>query len=136
MKKMINIAPSGELPVWIEAEPVTDIKQLRGILRQEGGSHYELNIQPIEYIHGNELGFIEGNIIKYATRHRAKNGAEDIKKIIHYCELLLELEYGESKEEESRESDRPKHRESDSTTKPAYFGPSYGGVQGFTKSDN
>jgi len=133
MKKMINIAPSGELPVWKEE---SEIKQLRGILRQEGGSHYELNIQPIEYIHGNELGFIEGNIIKYATRHRAKNGAEDIKKIIHYCELLLELEYGESQEEELRESDSPEHRKSDPTSKPGYFGPTYGGISSYTKSDN
>ena len=69
--------------------------------RQEGGSHYDLPIQPLEYIHANGLGYIEGNIIKYATRHRAKNGEEDIRKIIHYCELLLELEYGTkgSKEE-------------------------------------
>tara|TARA_R100000951_G_scaffold101274_1_gene92594 strand:+ start:204 stop:596 length:393 start_codon:yes stop_codon:yes gene_type:complete len=130
---MINIAPSGELPVWIEAEPVTEIKSLRGILRQEGGSHYELNIQPIEYIHGNELGFIEGNIIKYATRHRAKNGAEDIRKIIHYCELLLELEYGESQEEELRESDSAEHREGDSTAKPQFFPAGYGS---YSESNN
>jgi len=62
--------------------------------KQEGGNHYKLVIQPIEYIVRNQLPFIEGCIVKYATRHRSKNGAEDIKKIIHYCELLLELEYG------------------------------------------
>ncbi len=63
--------------------------------KQEGGQHYKTSIQPIEYIHANKLGFIEGNIIKYITRHKDKNGAEDIRKIIHYCELLLELEYKE-----------------------------------------
>ena len=83
--------------------------------KQEGGSHYDLPIQPLEYIHANQLGYIEGNIIKYATRHRNKNGAEDIKKIIHYCELLLELEYAEECEEEGlRESDSDKHREGES----------------------
>ena len=83
--------------------------------KQEGGSHYDLPIQPLEYIHANQLGYIEGNIIKYATRHRNKNGAEDIKKIIHYCELLLELEYAEECEEEGlRESDSDEHRESES----------------------
>ena len=66
--------------------------------KQEGGDHYKLAIQPIEYITKNHLSFIEGCIVKYATRHRSKNGAEDIKKIIHYCELLLELEYGEEEE--------------------------------------
>ena len=63
--------------------------------KQVGGSHYQMAIQPIEFIQANGIGFIEGSIIKYAVRHRNKNGAEDIKKIIHYCELLLELEYGE-----------------------------------------
>lgn len=63
---------------------------------QISGSHYKkLAIQPIEYTVANGLGFIEGNIIKYITRHKDKNGADDIRKIIHYCQLLLELEYGE-----------------------------------------
>lgn len=64
------------------------------LTKQEGGSHYKDNaIQPIVYIHANKLGFCEGNVVKYITRHKEKNGAEDIRKVIHYCELLLELEY-------------------------------------------
>ena len=55
-----------------------------------------MKIQPIEYITSNGLGFIEGNVVKYISRHKSKNGAEDIRKVIHYCELLLELEYSES----------------------------------------
>jgi len=62
--------------------------------KQEGGGHYkDCAIQPVEYIYHNGIGYLEGNIIKYATRHRDKNGAEDLKKVIHYAELLLELEY-------------------------------------------
>lgn len=61
---------------------------------QIGGSHYrELTIQPIEFIHANGLGFIEGNICKYAARHKNKNGAQDVEKIIHYAKMLLQLEY-------------------------------------------
>ncbi len=61
---------------------------------QIGGGHYkDQPIQPIEYITANNLGFIEGCIVKYITRHKDKNGADDIKKIIHYCQLLLELTY-------------------------------------------
>lgn len=61
---------------------------------QEGGQHYkDKAIQPVVYIHANGLGFCEGNVVKYITRHKEKNGAEDIRKVIHYCELLLELEY-------------------------------------------
>ena len=61
---------------------------------QVAGNHYRsLAIQPVEYIIKNNLGFLEGNIIKYATRYREKGGAEDIRKIIHYAQLILELEY-------------------------------------------
>lgn len=66
---------------------------------QQGGTHYkDCKIQPIEYIHANELDFFQGNIVKYATRHKAKNGAEDLRKVIHYAQLALELQYGEKSE--------------------------------------
>ena len=62
---------------------------------QVGGGHYkDLAIQPAEYNQRNGLGFCEGSVVKYVTRHKAKNGAEDIKKAIHFLELLLELDYG------------------------------------------
>lgn len=65
--------------------------------RQVGGQHYrEGGIQPIEYIHSNDLGYCEGNIVKYITRHDKKGGVEDLNKVIHYAELLKELEYGQT----------------------------------------
>ena len=75
-----------------------EIKMLKGSRATEiqvGGNHYkDFKIMPIEYISKNNLDFLEGNIIKYISRHRNKNGAEDIRKVIHYAELILELEYG------------------------------------------
>ena len=63
---------------------------------QEGGNHYKsLVIQPVEYIHKNNLDYFQGNVIKYITRHKSKNGAEDVRKALHYCQLVLELQYGE-----------------------------------------
>ena len=62
--------------------------------KQESGNHYkDKGIQPIVYIHANNLGFCAGNVVKYVTRYKEKNGAADIRKAIHYLELLLELEY-------------------------------------------
>jgi hypothetical protein len=62
------------------------------LAKQVGGSHYrDKGIQPIIYIHANELGFCEGNVVKYVTRWRDKNGVADLKKAIHYLELLIEL---------------------------------------------
>lgn len=63
--------------------------------KQVGGQHYaSMKIQPVEFITANNLGFLEGNVVKYICRHGSKNGAEDIKKAIHYCELLLQTKYG------------------------------------------
>lgn len=61
--------------------------------RQESGNHYkDKGIQPIVYIHANNLGFCEGNVVKYVTRWREKGGEADLRKAIHYLELLIQLE--------------------------------------------
>ena len=66
--------------------------------KQIGGSHYkDCAIQPVDYIVENKLDFLEGNIVKYITRHKTKNGIEDIRKVIHYAELILEKKYGKEK---------------------------------------
>lgn len=60
---------------------------------QVGGKHYAAKaIQPVQYIHANDIGFFEGNVIKYVTRWKDKGGLEDLRKAKHYIELLLELE--------------------------------------------
>lgn len=71
-------------------------RQSRALTKQIGGSHYkDCAIEPIQYIMANNLGYCEGNIVKYITRHAAKGGVQDIDKVIHYCELLKELKYGD-----------------------------------------
>lgn len=61
--------------------------------QQVGGNHYkDLKIQPVEYIHANNIGYMEGNVIKYVSRWRAKNGIKDLEKAKHYIELLIQLE--------------------------------------------
>ena len=65
--------------------------------RQEGGKHYkDMAIQPIEFIHANNLGFCEANVVKYITRWRTKNGIEDLQKAKHYIDLLIQLEEREN----------------------------------------
>lgn len=61
--------------------------------KQVGGNHYRnFKIQPVEFIHANDLGFLEGCVIKRICRWREKNGVEDLRKIIHEVELLIQLE--------------------------------------------
>lgn len=60
---------------------------------QVGGSHYkDMAIQPVEFIHANGIGYLEGNVIKYVSRWRKKNGIADLEKARHYIDLLIELE--------------------------------------------
>lgn len=61
--------------------------------KQVGGDHYKrLRIQPVEYVHANGMGFIEGSVVKYITRWRDKGGVRDLEKIKHFVDLLIELE--------------------------------------------
>lgn len=60
---------------------------------QIGGAHYKgRKIQPVEYIHANGLTFLEGCIVKRITRWRDKNGIQDLRKIIHEVQLIIQLE--------------------------------------------
>jgi hypothetical protein len=63
---------------------------------QVAGSHYkDKEIQPVEYIHANRLGFLEGCVVKRITRWRdkpAEHRFQDLEKIKHEVDLLIELE--------------------------------------------
>lgn len=67
-------------------------KEIESLNIQVGGEHYKnCKIEPVEYIVANNIGFCEGNIIKYVTRHKEKNGLQDLLKARHYINILIEL---------------------------------------------
>jgi hypothetical protein len=60
---------------------------------QVGGTHYkDKSIQPWDYIAANNIGYFEGNIIKYVSRWRSKGGIDDLNKAAHYLKKLIELQ--------------------------------------------
>lgn len=66
--------------------------------KQIGGEHYKkLAIETWDYVTLNRLGYLEGNAIKYITRHRDKNGRIDLEKAKHYIDKLIEVEYPDEK---------------------------------------
>lgn len=66
---------------------------MSAIQQQIGGEHYKaMAIQPVEFIHRNNIGFIEGSAIKYLCRWRAKGGLQDLQKAKHFIDILIELE--------------------------------------------
>lgn len=58
---------------------------------QVGGTHYSKKCDPWEYIIANDLDFFEGNIIKYVTRWRKKDGIQDLEKAQHYLNKLIDM---------------------------------------------
>jgi len=84
----------GEEGIWseetddsLDTRPASD--------RQIGGDHYKkYPIQPLEYAVANKMGPCEHAVVKYITRHQDKGKEEDIRKAIHYCQLILEFTYG------------------------------------------
>jgi hypothetical protein len=66
---------------------------MSALKEQVSGSHYKtMVIQPVEYIHRNNIGFAEGSVIKYVSRWRSKGGIDDLRKARHFIDLLIEME--------------------------------------------
>lgn len=59
--------------------------------RHVGGQHYKgFDIQTWDFILDHEMGYLEGNVIKYVDRYKRKNGLEDLQKARHYLDKLIE----------------------------------------------
>ena len=59
---------------------------------QVGGDHYKNKaIQPWDYIASNNLGYLEGCIVKYVSRYKEKGGMQDLEKAAHYLQKLIEV---------------------------------------------
>lgn len=77
--------------------PAITIERAKSALdTQVAGGHYKTKrIQPVEYIAANNLNFLEGCVVKRITRWRDKSAAnrfEDLEKIKHEIDLLIETE--------------------------------------------
>lgn len=93
-----HISSCADIVAWRPAWPSAggDSEKVETALdTQIGGEHYKkCAIQPVEFITKNELGFLEGCVIKRICRYEDKNGLEDLKKAKHEIDLLIELKYG------------------------------------------
>lgn len=58
---------------------------------QVAGTHYRASYQHWDLVRDLHLGYFEGQISKYVTRHRTKNGKIDLEKALHFTKKLLEL---------------------------------------------
>ena len=60
------------------------------LAKQVGGTHYKRGIQPWTIAMDWGLDPWSHNVVKYILRFPYKNGKEDLEKIAHYVEFLLE----------------------------------------------
>jgi len=90
-----DILPSTD-PVTEASRKMLEDSEQNALNRQVDGSHYKgMKIQPITFIEENGLSFSQGAVIKYVCRYKNKNGKADLKKAIHFLEMMIEREYPE-----------------------------------------
>lgn len=67
------------------------------------GGRYEV----WDFVRAHDLGFLEGNVVKYVTRWRRKGGLQDLKKAQEYLTKLIEtaevIEFKAKQDEEKVE---------------------------------
>ena len=39
-----------------------------------------------------DLDFLQGNVVKYVSRYKLKDGVRDLEKAKHYCQMAMEME--------------------------------------------
>ena len=67
-----------------------DLERLKNVNHPK---HYTNGkIERIDFINGNNMDYLEGNIIKYISRYKYKNGLEDLEKARFYLNMLIERE--------------------------------------------
>lgn len=52
-------------------------------------SYYGTDFDVIDFCQKNNLDFMQGNVIKYVTRYKEKNGKEDLFKAMEYIERII-----------------------------------------------
>ena len=56
------------------------------------GSHYEkLNVEPVILFREFNLNWFQGEIIKYVSRFKNKNGLQDLNKASHIAQMAIDL---------------------------------------------
>lgn len=59
--------------------------------------HYKSNNDVIQFCLDNDMGFVEGNVLKYVRRWKEKNGIEDLEKAKEYLTRLIQYENNREK---------------------------------------
>jgi len=75
-------------PELQQKKPSVETKERSDLINHP--SHYNVGIECWDYILSHKMGFLEGNIIKYITRYKQKNGKADLLKAKEYLNKLID----------------------------------------------
>ena len=72
--------------------PTDEMRKIQAKYKSEvaSPSHYNKGIETTDYIISNNMNFAEGNVVKYVTRYKDKDGVNDLLKAKLYLEKLIE----------------------------------------------
>ncbi len=84
-KMVEEIRETGLLDPALEPYPSKDNNPISPQHYQQG------NIQVLDFINDQKFTYLEGNIVKYICRYKAKNGLEDLEKAQYYLNELIKL---------------------------------------------
>ena len=94
-QRLLEAVTTGRVKARMEAGGLVKVEAAEALNTsplavQVGGEHYKnMAIQPIQFITANNLGFLEGCIVKRISRWRSKDGIQDLQKIKHEVDLLI-----------------------------------------------
>ena len=93
-KKEYNIQVNGNTTTVSSPDysklSVSTVEANKTAIKIHHPEHYNKGIECWDYIVSHNMGFLEGNIIKYVTRYKLKNGRADLLKAKEYLDKLLE----------------------------------------------
>lgn len=77
----------------MKSSDLQQAKPERANTYQVGGTHYQKQrIQHWDFVAANNLDYFQGQITKYVSRWRDKNGIDDLLKAQHFLEKYIEIQ--------------------------------------------
>ena len=70
-------------------------KRRKEIENKINPTYYGTGLDVIDFCQKNNLDFMQGNVIKYVTRYKEKNGKEDLLKAMKYIDRIIKENYKE-----------------------------------------
>lgn len=64
-------------------------------------TYYGTGFDVIDFCQKNNLDFMQGNVIKYVTRYKEKNGKEDLLKAREYIDRIIKENYNNTTNKEN-----------------------------------